>query len=149
PPQRIGRTPFGLGAVLVYTFMFASLGLLAGPVLVRSGIAPFAVAQAVLTYVWYELHARRLRDAGRATGSALAMALLYALGAVLFMLLVQFVSGVGTDGSTNETDGLGGLVILLFLVALLTGDASTIGLFFYAALMLLIVIFLPVLVAIG
>src|SRR6478736_2398347 len=89
PSGRIARAPFALGIVLVYVLIFASQALLSAPVMTRSGVAPFAIAQAALTFAWYMLHARRLHDAQRSTGSALAIAVLYGLGVVLFMLLVQ------------------------------------------------------------
>lgn len=58
----------------------------------RVGVAPFALVQAALTYAWYVLHARRLRDAGYGTGWALVIAMLYCLGVALFLLVDQVVS---------------------------------------------------------
>jgi uncharacterized membrane protein YhaH (DUF805 family) len=143
PSGRTARNPFVLGAVLVYVLIVASHLLLGQPVMTRSGVAPFALVQVALTYAWYALHARRLSDAGHGTGSALAIAILYCLGVVLFMLLASFVSvfDAGKEGSA-----LAFLLVSLLLVALLSGDPSPLV---YVALVFLIVIFTPLLIAFG
>src|SRR5712691_9112755 len=92
PSGRTAPKPFALGIVVVYAVIFASQVLLSRSVMARSGVAPFAIVQAAVTFVWYSFHARRLRDAGYGSGSALGIAVLYGLGVVLFMLLAQFVS---------------------------------------------------------
>jgi uncharacterized membrane protein YhaH (DUF805 family) len=148
PSGRTARAPFALGTVLVYALLFASHGLLLAPVTMRSGVAPFAIVQAALTFAWYVLHARRLHDAQRSTGSALAIAVLYGLGVVLFMLLAQFVSGIGPDWNA-EPNKFAGILIIVFLIALISGDTSVLGLFFYVALIILIIIFTPLLIALG
>ena len=43
--------------------------------------------------MWFALHAKRLRDAGRPIGLAIAIAILYALAIVLLMLLVDPMIG--------------------------------------------------------
>jgi len=143
PFGRTARNPFAQGAVLVYVLIVASYLLVSQPVVTRSGVAPFALAQVALTYAWYALHARRLRDAGYGTGWALVIAILYCLGVALFLLLAQLVSVVdnGKDGSA-----LGLLLILLFIVAVFAGDPSPlVG----VALGLLFVIVTPLLIALG
>ena len=63
---RIAPKPFWLGVVAVYVASFLSQFLLAAPVTARASVLPFLVAQAAIAWAWYALHARRLRDAGRA-----------------------------------------------------------------------------------
>jgi len=83
-----------------------------------------------------------MRDAGHSTGSALAIAILYALSIVLFLLVVEVLFGITPrqvpPGPAVELARA--LVILLFLAALLTGDGS-ISLFFYVALVITVVMF--------
>lgn len=143
PFGRTARNPFAMSAVLVYVLIVASYLLVSQPVVTRSGVAPFALVQVALTYAWYALHARRLRDAGYGPGWALVIAILYCLGVALFLLLAAFVSVLdnGKDGST-----LGLLLILLFIVAVLAGDPSPLA---GVALVLLFVIVTPLLIAIG
>ncbi len=109
----------------------------------RSGVAPFALMQVALTYAWYVLHARRLRDAGYGTGWALVIALLYCLGAALFLLLAQFVSVFEAD---KPGSALILLLVVLFLIALVIGNP---GPFVSVALGLLFVIGAPLLIALG
>jgi uncharacterized membrane protein YhaH (DUF805 family) len=129
--------------VPVYVLIVASYLLVSQPVVTRSGVAPFALVQVALTYAWYALHARRLRDAGYGTGWALVIAILYCLGVALFLLLAAFVSFLdnGKDGSA-----LGLLVILLFIVAVMAGDPRPlVG----VALVLLFVTGTPLLITLG
>ena len=141
PFGRTARNPFAMGAVLVYVLIVASYLLVSQPAVTRTGVAPFALVQAALTYAWYALHARRLCDAGYGTGWALAIA--YCVGVALFLLLSAFVSGLdnGKDGSA-----LGLLVILLFLVAVFAGHP---GPLVGVAVVLLLVIVTPLLIALG
>ena len=69
----------------------------------RYGVLPFAVAAGRSTWAWFALHARRLRDAGRPTGPALGIAILYALAIVLLMLLIEPI--VGPTAGAAATDG--------------------------------------------
>ena len=48
---------------------FASQMLLSAPVTAQVSVVPFVLVQVVLIWVWIVLHTRRLRDAGRPTGS--------------------------------------------------------------------------------
>jgi uncharacterized membrane protein YhaH (DUF805 family) len=141
PSGRIARNPFALGAVPVYALIVASY--LSQPLEMRSGVAPFALMQVALTYAWYVLHARRLRDAGYGTGWALVIALLYCLGAALFLLLAQFVSVFEAD---KPGSALILLLVVLFLIALVIGNP---GPFVSVALGLLFVIGAPLLIALG
>src|SRR5262249_27618986 len=65
--------------------------LTSAPVMLRAGLAPFALAQAIATWSWFCLHAKRLRDADRGIGAAVAIAVLYALAGILVLLLVASI----------------------------------------------------------
>jgi uncharacterized membrane protein YhaH (DUF805 family) len=149
PSGRLAPKPFAIGVVAVYALMFLSPMLLSSPLSARGGIVPYAVAQAVLTWAWYVLHAKRLRDAGRGTGWALAIAILYALSVVLFLLVALGLYDVSAKagGTIQEQSGaLGPLVIFLFFVAMFTGDPGM-SVLFYSALAVAVVVYLPFLAA--
>jgi uncharacterized membrane protein YhaH (DUF805 family) len=142
----LARKPFAIGAVLVYVLIVLSQALLSPIVTAYANVAPFALMQAALTYVWYALHAKRLRDAGHGAGAAFGLAVLYAMSVVLFLLLVALVLGVSMAGSKSQGGDLATIVLVFFLVALFTGDPG-IGLFFYLATAIMVLIALPLLIA--
>ena len=116
PFGRTARNPFAMGAVPVYVLIVASYLLMSIQAVTRAGIAPFALVQLALTYAWYALHARRLRDAGYGTGWALVIAILYCFGVTLFVLLDQFVS---------VTEPKPGITFFIVLVVLALDRKST------------------------
>src|SRR4051812_25043618 len=101
---RVAQKPFTIAVVLLYVLIVLSQGLLSPVVTARANVVPFALVQAVATYAWYALHAKRLRDAGHGTGVALGLAILYGMSVVLFLLLVALVIGVsgGAKGEGGE-----------------------------------------------
>jgi uncharacterized membrane protein YhaH (DUF805 family) len=142
PFGRTARNPFAMGAVLVYVLIVASYLLVSHQVVTRSGVAPFALVQVALTYAWYALHARRLRDAGYGTGWPLVITIIYCLGVALFLLLDQFVS------VSEPKPGITFLILLtvLFLYAALGGYHTPLVGF---TLGLLFVTVMPLLTALG
>src|SRR5262245_1853835 len=85
---RLSPKPFWLSLLAVYLASFASLWLLSGPVTARVGLLAFAAAQVLLLQAWTAVHIKRLRDAGRPSAGAVAVALLYGLSIALALLLV-------------------------------------------------------------
>jgi uncharacterized membrane protein YhaH (DUF805 family) len=144
---RIARKPFALGVALVYVVSFFSQMLLSPPVLARASVAPFAILQALLTWCWFALHAKRLRDANRNIANALAIAILYALAMILLMLLIVPLSAPSTGQGPPEGSGanLASFFVVLLLFAALTGQ--NLDFFFYLALALLVLFFTPILLA--
>src|SRR2546421_12922651 len=67
---RLAPKAFVIGAIAVYAVSCLSQVLASGPLTARAGLWPFAIVQAVLTWSWFAIHAKRLRDAGRGIGSA-------------------------------------------------------------------------------
>src|SRR5262245_13565593 len=97
--------PFVVAVILVYIASFASQMLLSPPVTSRLHVVPFVLVQVVLIVLWLKLHIFRLRDAGRRTGSAFAVALLYTLEVVIFTVLVSLIvsaAGTNPDGSARD-----------------------------------------------
>jgi uncharacterized membrane protein YhaH (DUF805 family) len=90
PSGRLGRGAFIGVAALFYLAALAAHMLTAPAFLARLGLWPFLLSQALLTWLWFVLHAKRLHDAGREAASAAGTALLYLLGLVLLLLLGAF-----------------------------------------------------------
>lgn len=147
---RVAPRPFVRGAAAVYLLSFLSQILLSPPVTVRFGFAPFAVLQGALTWTWFALHARRLRDAGRPVALALAIAVLYALAMVLLMLLVGPMIGPGVSAVGTEVPRweFADLWVFLLLSPTFTGPGS-LGFFDLLALVSLVLILAPMVIAFG
>jgi uncharacterized membrane protein YhaH (DUF805 family) len=114
PAGRLQPQPFILGAAAVYVAGAASHWLTTLNVTTHAGLWAFAAVQALLTWLWLVLHAKRLHDAGRNDGLAIAVALLYALS-IVFLLIVAmnfFASSVGLMDNASAT---GALELILFL----------------------------------
>jgi uncharacterized membrane protein YhaH (DUF805 family) len=144
---RVARKPFAVGVVLAYGLSFFSQMLLSPPVLARWSVAPFAIMQGLLTWCWFALHAKRLRDANRGIANALAIAILYALAMILLMLLIVPLSAPSTGQEPPEGLGanLASFFVVLVLFAALTGQ--NLDFFFYLALALLVLFLTPILLA--
>jgi uncharacterized membrane protein YhaH (DUF805 family) len=146
---RMTRKPFALGAVAVYLVSFVSQFLLAAPVTARASVVPFLVAQVAIAGVWYLLHVRRLRDAGRATGSAIALTILYALAIVLLLLVMLAISAPGqpTGLESESQPSVFQILLPVFLIGMILGDPSP-GMFGYVVLGVIALTMLPMLIAI-
>jgi uncharacterized membrane protein YhaH (DUF805 family) len=144
PSGRIAPKPFARGILAVYGAAALSLLLISAPVMLR-GFAPFALVQALACWAWFCLHAKRLRDAGRDTGSALAVTGLYALAIVLLLLVLALAAPL-RGGAQVPAGGAAGAWTDLFVLA---GGDSDLGLFAYVGAGLLALILLPVLTAVA
>jgi len=114
PGGRLRPQPFILGAGAVYVAGAASHWLTTPDVTASAGLWAFAAAQAVLAWLWFVLHAKRLHDAGRSDGLAIAVILLYALSIVFLLILaVNFFTGSG--GLMGNAGATGALELILFL----------------------------------
>jgi uncharacterized membrane protein YhaH (DUF805 family) len=140
---RLAPRAFAAGAAVVYGTAFLSPFLISPPVLLRAGLAPFAVVQAIAIWCWFCLHAKRLRDADRQVGVAVAIAVLYALAVILFLLLVALIMPFGDVAQRARAEDV---PILPLLIATLTAET---GIFAYVAAAILALVVAPVPVAIG
>ena len=148
PQGRLRPQPFLTVIIAVYLAGALSHWLTVPDVIARVGLWAFAAAQAALTWLWFVLHAKRLHDAGRREGLAIAVALLYVLSLVLLLLLAtNFFAGseAGALGSASATGALE-LVLLLYIVMALTGPAQY-DLTWIVVIILTLFAFVPVLVA--
>jgi uncharacterized membrane protein YhaH (DUF805 family) len=143
---RLAPKPFARAVVAVYVAAFLSQLLISPPVMLRIGLAAFALVQALAMWAWFCLHAKRLRDADRPIGPAVAIVVLYALAMILLLLIIVLVVGM-TPGA--ETAGGGSDVLISsYLVRVLAGDPDP-GFFAYVAVGILALIFAPMLIAMG
>ena len=93
----------------------------------RIGLWLFAAVQALLIWVWYVLHAKRLRDAGRSVGPAIGASLLYALSIILLLILaISFYAPLSGQVSDSNLASALGLILLVSIIAVLLGSSSTI-----------------------
>ena len=144
---RLAPRLFALLVTAVYLLGFSSQVLLAEPTLARAGVWPFALAQAVLLWVWFALHAKRLRDADRGTGAALGIAIVNVLSVLLLlMVVILFLTPPPAEDTTGSV--LGTWVVIIFLVGILTG-APALGFLGFILLAAAIVVLIPILLAIG
>ena len=67
---RVAPRAFAAAVVAVYGAAFLSQLLISAPVMLHAGLVPFALVQAIATWSWFCLHAKRLRDADRGIGAA-------------------------------------------------------------------------------
>jgi uncharacterized membrane protein YhaH (DUF805 family) len=86
PYGRLRPRPFLLAAIAVYAAGLMVNGL-TEPRMLAYGLWPFAAAEALLIWMWFALHAKRLRDAGHGSGLAAGVSLLYALSVMLLLLI--------------------------------------------------------------
>jgi uncharacterized membrane protein YhaH (DUF805 family) len=147
---RIAAKAFALAALAVYLLSFLSQFLLAAPLMARGGLVAFVLVQAFVTWSWYALHAKRLRDSGRPVTSAAAIAILYALAVVLLLLVMAATTApappVGESGTPSSS--VFEVLLIVFLILLVLRDAS-LGVFGLIVLGVLAVVMLPFLIAIA
>jgi uncharacterized membrane protein YhaH (DUF805 family) len=146
---RLSAGPFAMAAVAVYILGLASQCLLTWPVTARAGLFPFILLHAVLLWVWFAIHAKRLRDAGRDIGSAVGIAIVNVLAITFLLMVISFlVSPV--EGQPGETAGgvLGTWVVLVFLIEIFSG-ASNLGWLGKVLMVIVGIAMLPVLLAVG
>jgi uncharacterized membrane protein YhaH (DUF805 family) len=146
---RLARKPFAGGVLVVYVVAFFSQLLISPAVMLRAGLAPFALVQAIASWAWFCLHAKRLSDAGRGIGPAVAIAVLYALAMVLLLLIVALIAGTPPSAAAPASSaGPADFLVLFFLIAMLTGEPN-LGLFGYVVMGVFALIFTPMLIALG
>jgi len=149
PLGRLRRWPFLIGAIIVYAAGAASQSLTVPDVIAAGGVWPFAAAQALLIWIWFALHAKRLHDVGRTAALAAAAALLYALALALLLIIgtAFFATSVAIGGNASSSGALELLLLISILSTLSGSNAYDLGSLIVA--ILLILAFLPSAVAVG
>jgi uncharacterized membrane protein YhaH (DUF805 family) len=146
---RLSRGSFAIAVIAVYFLGLASQSLLIRPVVERAGLFPFIVLHGVLLWVWFVVHAKRLRDAGRGVGSAIGIAVVNVLSIIFLLMVISFlVSPV--EGQPGETAGgvIGTWMFLIFLVEVFSG-APYLGWLGRVLMVIVGIAMLPILLAVG
>jgi hypothetical protein len=148
PSGRLRPQPFVIAAAGVYAAGVASHALTTADVIARVGLWAFVGVQALLVWIWFAVHAKRLRDAGRGAGLAAGIAVLYILSIVLLVIVAAaFFNTAAADAADPNTASALGLILLVAVVAVLAGSANyDVAWLLVAALTL--VALLPVIVAV-
>jgi uncharacterized membrane protein YhaH (DUF805 family) len=146
PFGRLGPKAFVIAVIVVDAAGAASQWLTVLGATASNKLLLFAAVQALLIWVWFVLHAKRLRDAGRSIGLAAGAAVLYALSVVL---LLTVATAFFTTGPTrNDANTIGALTVILLLSILESlGAASSYPLGSIIIGILAVLAFLPVVVA--
>ncbi len=149
PSGRLAPQPFVVAAIVVYLAGVASHLLTGSSVVLRAGLWPFLFVQALLIWIWFAVHAKRLHDAGRSAGFAAGVAILYALSiALLVIVAASFygaLAGQMPFEDANTASALG-LILLLSIIAFLLG-APHYDLAWLMVAILLSIAFVPVVLA--
>jgi uncharacterized membrane protein YhaH (DUF805 family) len=125
PSGRLKPQPFIYGAIGVYLFGAASHLLTTPDVLRRGGLWPFIAVQLLLVWIWFSLHAKRLHDAGRSSGLAVAIALLYLLSVVLLLIVADgFLTTANVPMGDANAAGALWLLLVLTVASALAGSAQ-------------------------
>ena len=148
PSGRLGRQAFVLTATAIYAAGVASQWLTVPAIITRGGVWPFALAQVLLTWIWFCLHARRLHDADRSVGLAACAAILYFLIVflLLFMLETFLDDATGKASDLNATSAMT-LILFIWIVAILTASPSTS--FYWIGVLIFFVAIFPIIFAIA
>lgn len=123
PGGRLRPQAFVYGAIAVYLAGAVSHLLTTPDIITRAGLWPFVTAQALLVWIWFVLHAKRLHDAGRGSGLAVGVGVLYVLSVVLLMFIAD--SFFNTTGGLMDNAGAAGaleLILLLYVIVTLIGS---------------------------
>jgi uncharacterized membrane protein YhaH (DUF805 family) len=148
PAGRLPQPTFILLAALVYVAAAASQALTLSGVIKSAGLWPFLAAQIVLIWIWYVLHAKRLRDAGKPVGLAVATALLYVLSVALLIIIAgAFLGSLAGQGADANTVSALGLILFVSIVALLAGMPRD-NLAWLMVAILLLIAYLPIMLAV-
>ena len=148
PAGRLPSKPFVFAAVAVYLAGAASHLLTLPEFIARNGLWLFLAAQVLLVWVWFAVHAKRLRDAGRTTGLAAGVGILYALSvALLLIVAVSFYSPLADQAPDANTASALGLILLLSIIAILLG-APHYDLAWLMVVVLIIIALVPLVLAV-
>ena len=102
----------------------------------------------MLVWIWYALHAKRLRDAGKPIGVAVATCLLYVLSVVLLVIIAgAFYGALAGQGTDPNTASALGLILFVSIIAMLSGTPHD-SLAWLIVAILLVIAYLPIILAV-
>jgi hypothetical protein len=98
----------------------------------------------LLIWIWYALHAKRLRDAGKPVGLAVAASLLYVLSVALLIIIAgAFYGALAGQGTDPNTASALGLILFVSIIAMLSGAPHD-NLAWLIVAILLVIAYLPI-----
>jgi uncharacterized membrane protein YhaH (DUF805 family) len=115
---RIAQRPFWLAAAALYAAVLLSQLLTLPGVMARIGAWPFVIVQAALLWVWFTLHAQRLRDAGHGIAAAAGVAAIGALAMLLLLVAAAFYFDPFGAVSGEEARAMPGMLVAAVLTYL-------------------------------
>ena len=125
PKGTIKPQPFAIVVIGIYVINLLVGSVLEGDSIKRVGAWPYLAFQLILTWIWFALHAKRLRDAGRGYVVAAVLAFVYAAAMILMMSLVSTAGANITetaDPKEPKVSLFGAIFAVLFINTLFTGD---------------------------
>ncbi|HML08814.1 MAG TPA: hypothetical protein VK430_11905 [Xanthobacteraceae bacterium] len=147
PSGRLRPQAFAVAILAVYVAGAASQWLTMPAVLARAGLWPFAAAQALLIWIWFALHVRRLRDAGTGVGLAAGIGVLYALSVVLLVIVAaSFFNTSAAMSDPNAATALGLLLLASIIDILLSSPHHDVA--WLMVTILTFMAFVPVIIAV-
>jgi uncharacterized membrane protein YhaH (DUF805 family) len=149
PAGRLDPRSFISGAIGVYLVGVGSQLLTTADVARRAGLLPYVAVQFVLIWTWYCLHGKRLRDAGRSSGLAVGVGLLYLLSVVLLLIVTDSFMPT-SDQLFGNADAVGALwlTLLIYVVSILGGSGQY-DLVPVVVAILIVFAFLPIVIALA
>jgi uncharacterized membrane protein YhaH (DUF805 family) len=142
PKGTIKPQPFAIVVIAIYVINIVAGSVLEGQFIKRVGPWPYLALQAILTWIWFTAHAKRLRDAGRGYVVAAVIAFIYV---AVIVLMINIAAGSaasiteGTDPKESRPSLFAVIFAVLFINTLFTGDIFLISalLFLFIGLPLL------------
>lgn len=134
PKGTIKPQPFVLIAIAIYVINILAGSVLEGDFIKRVGPWPYLALQAMLTWIWFAAHAKRLRDAGRGWVVAATFAFIYLASMALLMNLISTSAANITepaDPKEPKVSLIGTIFAVLFINTLFTGDIFLISLLIF------------------
>ncbi len=148
PAGRLPQPTFITVVVLVYVAAAASQALTMPGVIKSVGLWPFLAAQILLIWIWYALHAKRLRDAGKPVGLAIATSLLYVLSVALLVILAgAFYGALALQGADANAASAMELILFVSVIAVLSGQPPD-SLAWLMVAILVAIAYLPIVLAV-
>ncbi len=124
---------FAIIVAAIYLINIAAGSIVEGQFVKRVGPWPYFALQALLTWIWFVAHAKRLRDAGKGYVVAATLAFIYIAAIVLILNMVATSEANITqtaDPKESKISLIGAIIAVLFINLLFTGDPFLIVGFF-------------------
>lgn len=134
PKGTLKPQPFALIVIAIYVINLIAGSVLDGQFIKRVGPWPYLGLQAMLTWIWFAAHKKRLADAGKGWAVAAVLAFIYLAAIVLMLNLVSASAANVTepaDPKEPRVSLFGVIFAVLFINTLFTGDIYLIALLIF------------------